>query len=128
MVPRHVRQFEVNTLTMRLKSEIWVQAYLRICAVNGVAGVLVRRGDADAGAIFIRVSRLNGSSDLYGPAAAGLDGMDTERRFVLCLPNGPDPAADAYLARQATYDPDLWIIETEDRAGRHCLDDWLMPS
>ena len=115
---------------MRLKSEIWVQAYLRICAVNATAGVLVRRGDADAGAIFIRVSRLDGTCDLYGPAAAGLDGMDADRRFSVCFPKGPvpDAGADAYLARQATYDPDLWIVETEDRAGRHHLGDWLVLS
>lgn len=115
---------------MRLKSDIWVQAYLRICAVNGLPGVMVKRGDADAGAIFVRVTRLDGRSDLYGPAAAGLEGADTDRRFSACFPTGPvpDADADAYLARQRGYDPDLWIVEIEDRAGRHCLSDWLVPS
>ena len=112
---------------MRLKSEIWVQAYLRICATHGLFAVLAKRGDADAGAIFIRVSRLDGRSDVYGPAAAGLDGADAERRFSPRFPKGPaaDAEADTYLARQKDYDPDLWIVEVEDRAGRHCLDDWL---
>ena len=115
---------------MRLKSDIWVQAYLRICAHQGLAGVLIKRGDADAGAIFLRVNRLDGRSDVYGPAAAGLDGTEFERRFAACFPAGPvpDAEADAYLARQRGYDPDLWIAEVEDRAGRHCLGDWLMPS
>ena len=115
---------------MRLKSEIWVQAYLRICAVNGLFPVLTRRGDPDAGAIFVRVLRLDGTSDVYGPAAAGLAGADAERRFSSGFPLGPatDAVADAYLARQRTYDPDLWIVEVEDRAGRHCLDDWLEPA
>ena len=113
---------------MRLKSEIWVQAYLRICAANGIAGVLVRRGDADAGAIFVRVLRLDGRSDLYRPAAAGLDETNAERRFTPCFPNGPvnDANVEAYLLREAGYDSDLWIVEIEDRAGRHCLGDWLM--
>ena len=26
--------------------------------------------------------------------------------------------ADRHLARQETYDPDLWVIEVDDRAGR----------
>ena len=114
---------------MRLKSDIWVQAYLRICAGQGVTGVLVKRGDADAGAIFIRVNRLDGRCDLYGPAAAGLAGGDVERRFSPTRTGTamPDAEVDAYLARQLSYDSDLWIVELEDRAGRHCLGDWLVP-
>jgi hypothetical protein len=112
---------------MRLKSDIWVAAYLRICAAHGIPGVLARRGDPDAGAIYIRVSRLDGHCDLYGPAFAGLDGTDAERRFSPCLKTTTvaEADADAYLARQAKYDSDLWIVETEDRLGRHCLADWL---
>ena len=112
---------------MRLKSEIWVKAYLRRCQVEGVDAVLVRRGDADAGAIYIKVSRLDGTADLYGPAPAGLDGAREERRWAACLPLRPAPEADvdAYLARQAEFDSDIWIIAVEDRAGRHFLEDWL---
>ena len=50
---------------LRLKSEIWVKAYLRRCAVAGIDAVLLRRGDVDAGAIYIKVSRLDGTADLY---------------------------------------------------------------
>jgi hypothetical protein len=114
---------------MRLKSDIWVQAYLRICAGNGLFGTLLKRGDPDAGAIFVRVLRLDGRSDVYGPAAAGLTEADAERRFSPRFPAGsvPDAQADAHLADQRRYDPDLWIVEVEDRAGRHCLGDWLVP-
>lgn len=113
---------------MRLKSEIWVQAYLRSCAASGLFSTLVKRGDADAGAIFVRVLRLDGGSDVYGPAAAGLAEADAERRFSPRFAAGPvpDAEADAYLAEQRRYDPDLWIVEVEDRAGRHGLGDWLV--
>ncbi len=110
---------------MRIKSEIWVRAYLRRCQSEGVPVVIVRRGDEAAGAIFICVDRLDGTVSLYGPAPAGLTGSETERRWVSCFESRAVSAAEAdrYLARQREFDPDLWIIEIEDRAGRHFLGD-----
>lgn len=112
---------------MRLRSEIWVKAFIRRCAVEGAAAVVVRHGDNDAGAIFIKVSRLDGTCRVFGPAPAGLDDTATDRRWTVRLGgcDKPDRDADAYLAREADFDPDLWIVELEDRAGRHFLDDWL---
>jgi hypothetical protein len=115
---------------MRLKAEIWVKAYLRRCQSEGAAAVLVRRGDSDAGAIYIKVSRLDGTASLFGPAPAGLDEAGEDRRWQACLEPAPvgEDAADAYLARQIDFDPDLWIVSVEDRQGRHFLDDWLAPA
>jgi hypothetical protein len=112
---------------MRLKSEIWVKAYLRRCQVEGSDAVLVRRGDTDAGAIYIKVSLLDGTAALYGPAPAGLEEAREERRWQPCLRRAPAPEAEAdtYLARQIEFDPDIWIVSVEDRQGRHFLDDWL---
>jgi len=111
---------------MRLKSGIWVAAYLRRCQIEGAAAVLRRRGAEEAGAIFIKVSRLDGSADLYGPApqAAFDEARPSERAFSLAIKNLPLPEADieSYLVRQLRFDPDLWIVEVEDRAGRHFLD------
>lgn len=112
---------------MRLKAEIWVKAYLRRCRAEGGDAVLVRRGDGDAGAIYIKVSRLDGTAALYGPAPAGLDAAHEERRWQSCLAAewAPESDADAYLARQVEFDPDVWIVAVEDRLGRHFLEDWL---
>jgi hypothetical protein len=112
---------------MRLKAEIWVKAYIRRCQLEGAAAVLARRGDEDAGAIYIKVSRLDGTALLFGPAPAGLDEAREERRWVACLDRVPAPEAeaDAYLARQIAFDPDIWIIAVEDGRGRHFLEDWL---
>ena len=114
---------------MRLKAEIWVKAYLRRCQYEGASAVLVRRGDVDAGAIYIKVSRLDGTGALFGPAPAGLDSMREDRRWVSCLEpeSVPEAETDAYLERQIDFDPDIWIVSVEDRQGRHFLDDWLEP-
>ena len=86
--------------------------------------VVVRRGDTEAGAIFISIDRLDGTVCLYGPAPAGLESSDTERRWVRCLEGRAATAQEVsiYLARQIEFDPDLWVIEVEDKAGRHFLD------
>lgn len=89
----------------------------------------VQRGDADAGAIYIKVSRLNGFAELFGPAPAGLDEAREERRWQPCLGSAKstEAEADAYLERQKEFDPDIWIVSVEDRQGRHFLEDWLAP-
>ena len=112
---------------MRLKTEIWVKAYIRRCASAGVAAAVVRHGDDDAGAIYIRINRLNGFSQVFGPAPAGLDSGALDRQWVPypIASNGADDAAAAYLRREVEFDSDLWIVEVEDRAGRHYLDGWL---
>lgn len=109
---------------MRLKSEIWVKAYIRRCAVEGAPAVVVNRGDEDAGAIFIKVARLDGTADLYGPAPAGL--VERLDREWMCVREAvAEGDVDALLARERDMDRDIWIIEVEDRAGRHYLDGWL---
>ena len=112
---------------MRLKSELWVKAYLRARAADNIMAVLSQRGDADAGAIFLLIHQLDGRCQLYGPAPAGLDVVDRERRWVNCFssPDVSQDEAEEYLARQREMDPDIWLIEVEDAEGRHCLGDRL---
>jgi hypothetical protein len=114
-------------VSMRLKSELWVKAYIRRCQVEGADALLMHRGDADAGAIYIKVSRLDGTALLFGPAPAGLEEAREDRRWQPCLKQQPasEAEADAYLERQQSFDSDIWIVAVEDRAGRHFLDDWL---
>jgi hypothetical protein len=111
---------------MRLKSAIWVAAYIRRCQVEGIFAAVRRHGADEAGAIFIKVNRLDGTADLYAPApqAAFDEARPTDRAFSAPLKAQPAPEGDveAYLARETRFDPDVWIIETEDRAGRHLLD------
>jgi hypothetical protein len=112
---------------MRLKSGIWVAAYLRRCNIEGAFAAVRRRGAEEAGAVFIKVSRLDGTATLYGPApqSAFDQARPADRIFAATL-GGDKPAAEAdiesRLVREIRFDPDLWVIEVEDRSGRHFLD------
>jgi hypothetical protein len=102
-----------------LRADIWVDALRRRAESGGAAAFIVRRGDRDAGAVLVKVSLLNGSARLYAPTRD----MDGARCWM--LPLGEDPVeetrCDAYIARRAEDDPDLWAVEIEDRDGRSFL-------
>jgi hypothetical protein len=109
---------------MRLKTALWVAAYLRRCQVEGLSAVVRRRGADEAGAIFVRICRLDGTSDLFGPAPqSALEQGAVDRAFTAAMASQqiPDAEIEAYLARQTKFDPDLWIVEVEDRLGRNFL-------
>jgi hypothetical protein len=110
---------------MRLKSAIWVAAYLRRCQTEGVFGAVRRRGAEEAGAVFVKVATLDGNAMLYAPAPQTVydESRPVERLFVPGSPQPvPEAAVDERLARELKFDPDAWIVETEDKAGRHFLD------
>ncbi|MEJ8571324.1 DUF1491 family protein [Microbaculum marinum] len=111
---------------MRLKSAIWISAYLRRLSMEGIPVAIVRRGAEEAGAIFIRINRLDGTSDVYGPAPQTSfdDERPVERQWIRATGTGPvtDEKAEEFLSRQFGFDPDLWVVEVEERHGRHLLE------
>ena len=111
---------------MRLKSAIWVAAYIRRCNGEGAFAVVRRRGAEEAGAIFVKLNRLDGTAELFGPApqAAFDEAHPSDRAFTRSLGSGPVPEdkVEERLAREIRFDPDTWIVEVEDRGGRHFLD------
>lgn len=108
----------------RLRSDFLVSAHLRRLNDANIPAVLRRRGAAEAGAIFVKVDRLDGSADLYGPAPQALFAAEDsgERRFSPVLQGTTPLDVEERLAREIRFDSDLWIIEIDDRAGRHFLD------
>lgn len=114
---------------MRLKSELWVKAYIRLCNSEGAPGAVLRRGAVDAGAILIKVNLLDGRVRLFGSAPAGLEIASFERNWVESAASPlAEEKVDETIARQLRFDPDLWVVEIEDRAGRHFLGDTLVKS
>ncbi|MYA88327.1 MAG: DUF1491 family protein [Boseongicola sp. SB0662_bin_57] len=103
----------------RLTSEIWIAAYLTRLRLAAIPAFIVEKGDATAGAVLVKLNTLNGSATCY---QRSFDLVSGERQWVV-LAEGPEAEVDRKVARQRAFDPDLWVIEVEDRAGRHMLDE-----
>jgi hypothetical protein len=112
---------------MRLRADIWVAAYIRRREIEGAFAVLRRRGAAEAGAIFIKLDRLDGRAALYAPAPQS-ELAEAERGVERLWRRAHreewvEPAeVERRLKREIEFDPDLWIVEVEDRDGHARLD------
>ena len=109
---------------MRVTSGLWVSAYIRRCFAAGAMAAVVRHGADEAGAILVIVNRLDETADLYGPApqSAFADSRPADRLFQLLTSRSDRSAIDSRLANELSFDPDLWVVEVEDRSGRCFLE------
>lgn len=107
----------------RIRSDFWVSAHLRRCALEGVDAVLRRRGSDEAGAIFISIDRLDGTADLLGPAPQMLvpEG-EVDRLFSAVLTGRTPLDIEERMRREVSFDPDLWWISIDDRQGRSLVE------
>ncbi|PLS19894.1 DUF1491 family protein [Neptunicoccus cionae] len=103
---------------VRVTAEFWVKAYLRRLALADIAAFVTARGDATAGAVLVKQAPLDGTATLY-QRSYNLDGD----RVWVTLAQGPERDVDEAVRRQRSFDPDIWVVEVEDRAGRHLLDE-----
>ena len=96
-------------------TEFWVQALIRRAEIAGASGAVVRRGDAAAGAVLVKAyDQGTRTARLYEEVFRGDRG---ERAWMQPKPETPESELDAYAERQARFDPDLWVVEVEDRPG-----------
>jgi hypothetical protein len=102
----------------RLASGVWVAAYLTRLRLADIPAYVTAKGDAEAGAVAVKVALLDGTARAYGRRS---DLMTGARSWML-FAEGPEADVDAQLARARSRDPDLWVIELEDRHGRTLLD------
>lgn len=103
----------------RLTAEFWVQAYLARLRLRDIPAFVTAHGDDTAGAVLVKLNTLDGCAAAY---QRSFDLMSGARQWLV-LAEGAESAVDAAIARQRGFDPDLWVIEVEDRAGRHLLDE-----
>ena len=99
-----------------IPAHIWVSALLRRATGAGAFATIVHRGDEDRGDVLVKVTRARGDARLYAPAFNQQGPTAFER-----LAAEDEPGVDALIARRRSADRDLWVIEIEDRDGRHFL-------
>ena len=101
-----------------LKTKFWVDALVRRAETGFASAYVIRRGDEDAGAVLVKVVAADRLARLYVPARD----EKGERVWQLFRQSPvPESEADAYCENRREDDPDLWVIEIEDRDGRHFL-------
>ena len=105
-------------MTARLTTDFWARAYLARLQQSGIPAYVTARGDATAGAVLVKLALLDGRARLF---QRSFD-LSADARIWTVLAEGPEPEVDAAAARQRRFDPDLWVIEIEDRQGRTLLD------
>jgi hypothetical protein len=108
-------------MTPRLKAGIFVRALIRRAEVAGAAAYVVRKGSEEAGAVLLKIARLDGTSLVLSQARRGGEG-----ELVWVKPLGDaasDEKARIYFDKQIKFDPDVWIVEIEDRQGRTLVDE-----
>jgi hypothetical protein len=92
----------------RLKAGLWVKMALRMGDLGGRSGAVLRKGDPDAGGVLVVLRGRDG--------LCVLSQMRTDDGALAWLrATGAAPvdqaAADAYVARQVRFDPDIWVLE-----------------
>ncbi len=106
-------------MSPRLSSGVWVSAYLTRLRLADIPAYVTAKGDAEAGAVVVKVALLDGTARAYERRS---DLMSGARAWIL-LSEGPEVDVDALVSRTKGRDPDLWVIELEDRHGRTLLEE-----
>jgi len=83
--------------------------------------MVIRSGDPEAGAIYLKLNFLNGTCRVLNRTY----GDEGERLWSSATGDAPvdEVRADEYLQRQINFDPDCWIVEIEDPAEKFSTDD-----
>ena len=102
----------------RLASGVQISALKRLAEAEGDFATVLKKGDATSGAVVVKVATLDGKAQSFQRSYDLVQGA----RVWVTLAEGPEVDVDAVLARARARDPDLWVIELEDRQGRTLLD------
>lgn len=106
-------------MNARLATDLWVSAYLARLRLADIPAFITRKGDKTAGSVLVKLNSLDGNAKVF---QRSFELMTGARAWVV-LAEGPEVEVDQSIMAQARFDPDLWVIEVEDRAGRHLLEE-----
>jgi len=103
---------------MQVRADFWVDALIRRAESSLAAVYVIRRGDEDAGAVLVKVVKSRDVCQLYVPQRDENGARIWTRHSRNAC---EEREIDEYCRRRVNSDPDLWIVEIEDRQGRHFL-------
>ncbi len=97
----------------RLPTALWVDAHLRRLTLEGIPYYIVNKGAHAAGTVMLKLFAPQ-SGALLLQQQRDLDGaMGWMAHFKGEIV--AEAEADAYIRRAVDRDPDLWVIEIEDK-------------
>lgn len=103
----------------RVPTHLWVEAELRRLSSEGVGVYVTARGDKAGGMVMQKISNMEGQCRLMGQQRDLLGKLvwinALQDDFV------EEREADAYIKRAIERDPDLWVVEIEDREMKMVL-------
>lgn len=104
----------------RIATYIWVDALIRRVQIGGAAAYVVQKGDQHRGDVLIKLSRLDGRAAILSRSPLSFEEEQFDWQPV---PNewAEERQVDEVIQRRKSHDPDMWVIEIEDREGRHFL-------
>jgi hypothetical protein len=105
---------------MRVTTDFWVSALIRRVFSGGGFAAVLRKGAAEAGAVFVISRDRLGQTRLFGPAPqTSYDEAKPQDRLLVELDvQLSEEKATARLERETRFDPDIWVVEIEADAGR----------
>lgn len=97
----------------RLPTALYVDAHLRRLAAEGVYYYILQKGAYASGSILLKINGIENGCVLLQQQRD----LDGKMGWMKMLKGdvAPETDADAYIARARDRDPDLWVIEVEDR-------------
>ena len=105
-------------MTPRVTTKFWIDAYRKRLDLAGIMAFVLSKGDETAGAVLIKLNTLDGNARLFQRS------YDEDfNRVWTTNSEGAEADIDASITQQRSFDPDIWVIEVEDRDGRHLLDE-----
>ena len=106
-------------MSARLTTHVWIGAYLMRLRARNIPAFIVAKGDPTAGAVMVKLNTLDGRAALF---QRSFD-LATGARAWVVLAEGEEASVDASIEKQRSFDRDLWVMEVEDKEGRHLLDE-----
>ena len=101
----------------RLPTALWVEVHLRRLGNQGIPYYVLNTGAYAAGTVLLKLNGLeNGCALLI--QQRDIDG-NLGWADALNEETVDEKRADEYIQRAITRDPDLWVIEIEDRARQN---------